>query len=59
MSDTEPVKIPVIAWCKVCKMEVDILIIQEPKTGLRKYSFNDVSCPECHNVNCLSSTKHF
>lgn len=57
MDDTEPV-IPVIAWCKVCKMKVDILITTEPKTGLRAYPF-DVSCPECNNTNCLSSTKHF
>ena len=54
--DTEPV-IPVIAWCKVCKMKVDILI-KEPKTELREYPF-DVKCPECNHTRCLSSTKHF
>ncbi len=59
MADTEPVKIPVIVWCKVCKMEIDIIITKEPQPGLREYSFKDVPCPECYNVNCLASTKHF
>lgn len=58
MADTEPVKIPLIAWCKVCKMKVDV-IIEESKPGLRGYSFNSIPCPECHNTRCLSSTKHF